>query len=237
MVRDTRYIGVSHLANRYELLRSSSFYPYWHANSADVSSWNVFEFHGISIIDKEGVVLVEVMFEVISWLSYHVKHLYLLPLLTRFVRVNKGSHYTLSEAKTNAFRDQTAGITTRSRAKLAPDQWTVMSILAKDSDWEEVQDQGAWQTKISYTRLAQPLVTSTLLSNLMQCQRCLMRTSANRSGVTSPVFGVSKVNIVFLVVNIYCKNADDDGYEDDVLIRSDPLNEINLVSYISDFLL
>ncbi|KAI3918890.1 hypothetical protein MKW98_017338, partial [Papaver atlanticum] len=74
-------------------------------------------------------------------------------------------HAELAKIQVQGYLIKTAGITTRSKAKLAPDQWTVMSLPAKivslladmlieiqeqalsgndeDSDWEEVQEQDA----------------------------------------------------------------------------------------------
>ncbi|OVA12506.1 hypothetical protein BVC80_9011g12 [Macleaya cordata] len=119
-----------------------------------------------------------------------------------------------------------AGITTRSKAKLAPDQWTVMPLPAKilalladmlieiqeqalagddeDSDWEEVQAQDGFTD--------QELIYS--------------------AGPTSA--GKPTTEHLDVMAKVFNEN-EDDGYEDDLLIRSDPLNEINLANYISDF--
>ncbi|KAK9276415.1 hypothetical protein L1049_005948 [Liquidambar formosana] len=119
-----------------------------------------------------------------------------------------------------------AGITTRSKAKLAPDQWTLIPLPAKilalladvlieiqeqvllgedeDSDWEEVQA-GDVETD-------QDLLYS--------------------AGVTS--FGRSKNEHLDAMAKVFDENQED-GFEDDVLSGADPLNEINLVNYLVDF--
>ncbi|KAI3976156.1 hypothetical protein MKX01_028139 [Papaver californicum] len=138
-------------------------------------------------------------------------------------------HAELAKIQVQGYLIKTAGITTRSKAKLAPDQWTVMSLRAKivslladmlieiqeqalsgndeDSDWEEVQDQDD---------LAD------------QDQLYSVGTTVGGKPTTEQLNAMSKA---------FNENADDDGYADDVLIQSDPLNEINLACYISDFLL
>ncbi|KAF5184289.1 importin-9-like [Thalictrum thalictroides] len=121
----------------------------------------------------------------------------------------------------------TAGITTRSKGKSAPDQWTVMPLPAKilalladmlieiqeqdldgddeDSDWEEVQGRDDDTNK--------DLLYST--------------------GVTS--YGRPTVEHLDAIAKVFNENRDDTD-EDDLLQRADPLNEINLAKYIADFL-
>ncbi|CAN4121948.1 unnamed protein product [Withania somnifera] len=121
----------------------------------------------------------------------------------------------------------TAGITTRSKAKTAPDQWTVIPLPAKilalladalieiqeqvlvggdeDSDWEEVQE-GDVETD-----------EALVLSN-----------SAIPRGRPSHDY-----------LDAMAKAFDedpDDGDDDDLLSGADPLNEINLVNYLVDFI-
>ncbi|RZC58374.1 hypothetical protein C5167_005683 [Papaver somniferum] len=138
-------------------------------------------------------------------------------------------HAELAKIQVQGYLIKTAGITTRSKAKVAPDQWTVMSLPAKivslladmlieiqeqalsgndeDSDWEEVQDQDGQAD---------------------QDQLYSVGTTVGGKPTNEQLDAMSKA---------FNENADDDGYEDDVLIRSDPLNEINLAGYISDFVL
>lgn len=141
-------------------------------------------------------------------------------LLTRHVdlgKVNVQGHLIKS----------TAGITTRSKAKLAPDQWTVMPLPAKilailadtlieiqeqvlagdgeDSEWEEVEAEDA--------ETDQDILYS--------------------AGVTSS----GRVSNHYLESMAKAFNEDqDDSYEDEVLSSADPLNEINLANYLSDFI-
>ncbi|XP_059317050.1 uncharacterized protein LOC132067756 isoform X2 [Lycium ferocissimum] len=121
----------------------------------------------------------------------------------------------------------TAGITTRSKAKTAPDQWTLMPLPAKilalladalieiqeqvlvggdeDSDWEEVQE-GDVETDESL----------------------ILSSSAIPRGRPSHDY-----------LDAMAKAFDedqDDGDDDDLLSGADPLNEINLVNYLVDFL-
>ncbi|PIA39533.1 hypothetical protein AQUCO_02600173v1 [Aquilegia coerulea] len=121
----------------------------------------------------------------------------------------------------------TAGITTRSKAKLAPDQWTVMLLPAKilalladmlieiqeqdlvgddeDSDWEEVRGRD--------DDIDKDLLYS--------------------AGGTS--YGRPTVEHLDAIAKVFNENRDDTD-EDDLLQRADPLNEINLAKYIADFL-
>ncbi|KAM3269408.1 importin-9 [Capsicum chacoense] len=121
----------------------------------------------------------------------------------------------------------TAGITTRSKAKIAPDQWTLMPLPAKilalladalieiqeqvvvggdeDSDWEEVQD-GDVETD----------------------EALILSSSAIPRGRPSHDY-----------LDAMAKAFDedqDDGDDDDLLSGADTLNEINLVNYLVDFL-
>nr|XP_043606256.1 importin-9 [Erigeron canadensis] len=120
-----------------------------------------------------------------------------------------------------------AGITTRSKAKVTPDQWTSISLPAKilsiladvlleiqeqtleddnqDSDWEEVEAGDA--------EIEQDLLYS--------------------AGATS----YSRPSHGYLDAMAKAFNEDeDDGYDDDLLSAADPLNEINLASDISTFI-
>ncbi|KAJ8548086.1 hypothetical protein K7X08_021322 [Anisodus acutangulus] len=121
----------------------------------------------------------------------------------------------------------TAGITTRSKAKTAPDQWTSMPLPAKilalladalieiqeqvlvggdeDSDWEEVQE-GDVDTD-------EALILS---SSAIPCGR----PSHDYLDAMAKAFDEDQ----------------DDGDDDDLLSGADPLNEINLVNYLVDFL-
>ncbi|XP_044490398.1 importin-9 isoform X2 [Mangifera indica] len=117
------------------------------------------------------------------------------------------------------------GIITRSKAKLAPDQWTVVPLPAKilalladalieiqeqvlgdddEDSWEEVHEGDVESGK--------ELLYS--------------------SGATS--FGRPTYEHLEAMAKVYNENEDDD-YEDDTLSASDPLNEINLANYLGDF--
>ncbi|KAJ4710633.1 importin-9-like [Melia azedarach] len=119
-----------------------------------------------------------------------------------------------------------AWITTRAKAKLAPDQWTLLPLPAKilalladalieiqeqvlgdddeDSDWEEVQEGDVESEK--------DLIYSTGVGSL----------------------GRPSYEHLEAMAKIYNENQEDE-YEDDALSVTDPLNEINLVKYLSDF--
>ncbi|XP_059445702.1 uncharacterized protein LOC132177414 isoform X1 [Corylus avellana] len=119
------------------------------------------------------------------------------------------------------------GITTRSKAKLAPDQWTMVPLPAKilalladalieiqeqhlddddeDSDWEEVQTGDVETDK-----------------NLLHS---LCTTSSGR-----PTYKHLEA-----MEKVFNKDQEDD-YQDDQLSVTDPLNQINLVHYLGDFL-
>ncbi|PIN25924.1 hypothetical protein CDL12_01338 [Handroanthus impetiginosus] len=140
-------------------------------------------------------------------------------LLTRHVElgnVNVQGHLIKSQA----------GITTRSRAKLMPDQWTVMLLPAKilalladalleiqeqvdgdneDSDWEEVQNGDAGDDE--------DLLYSADI------------TSQNR-----PTY-----EYLDAMAKAFSKDQEDD-YDDELLSGADPLNEINLVNYLVETL-
>ncbi|KAK9105467.1 hypothetical protein Scep_022311 [Stephania cephalantha] len=118
-----------------------------------------------------------------------------------------------------------AGITTRSKAKVTPDQWTVMPLPAKilalladtlieiqeqvvadddeDSDWEEMGENDAEQDLL-HTDLA---------------------TSHGRPNL----------DYLMAMAKVYSENQEDD-HEDELLPVADPLNEINLANYLVDFL-
>lgn len=121
----------------------------------------------------------------------------------------------------------TAGITTRSKAKIAPDQWTVMPLPVKilglladmlielkeqvlddddeDSDWEEVQggDGDVGQDFL------------------------------NSAGALS--YGRPTIEHLDAMAHVLNENQDD-SFEDDLLQRADPLNAIKLAHYIAGFL-
>ncbi|XP_028053828.1 importin-9 isoform X4 [Camellia sinensis] len=119
----------------------------------------------------------------------------------------------------------TTGITTRSKAKLAPDQWSSMLLPAKilalladvlieiqeqvlggddeDSEWEEVQGD-------------------------LEADQDLLHSAAATS-YTRPSYE-------YLDAMAKALNEDkDDGDEDELLSDADPLNEINLANYLFDF--
>ncbi|CAM9001163.1 unnamed protein product [Rhodiola kirilowii] len=121
-----------------------------------------------------------------------------------------------------------AGIVTRSKAKLAPDQWTVIPLPAKilalladvlveiqeqvavgndeDSDWEDVDED----------------------SN--ETQQNLLYSAATQSGART------SYDQLDAMAKLYNENQEDD-FEDDPISASDPLNEINLASYLVDFII
>lgn len=121
----------------------------------------------------------------------------------------------------------TAGITTRSKAKSAPDQWTSVPLPAKilalladvlieiqeqvsydnddeDSDWEEIQTGDAEADQ-----------------NLIFC-------GANSSN--------NKPSNEYLEAMAKVLDEDEDEEGDQMLNNADPLNTINLATYIMDFL-
>ncbi|EOY01488.1 ARM repeat superfamily protein isoform 3 [Theobroma cacao] len=126
-----------------------------------------------------------------------------------------------------------AGITTRSKAKSAPDQWTMVPLPAKilavladalieiqeqvwdakdeDSDWEEIHEGD------------------------MEAEKDLLYSAA------ATPFGRSANEHLEAMAKAYNEDQEDD-YEDDMLSVSDPLNErsilqINLANYLMDFIL
>ncbi|KAI3699168.1 hypothetical protein L2E82_43257 [Cichorium intybus] len=118
------------------------------------------------------------------------------------------------------------GITTRSKAKVSPDQWTLMPLPAKilavladvlleiqeqiseeddqESDWEEVEAGDA--------EIEQDLLYST-----------------GTTSYTRPSNGY--LDAMAKAFN----EDDDDGCDDDLLSAADPLNEINLANYLTNF--
>ncbi|XP_074383477.1 uncharacterized protein LOC141725016 isoform X3 [Apium graveolens] len=121
----------------------------------------------------------------------------------------------------------TAGITTRSKAKLAPDQWTVMPLPAKilailadtliemreqvvagadeDSEWEEVEAEDA--------ETDQDILYS----------------------AGSTISGRVKNSYLESMARTFDEDQED-GFEDELLCSADPLNKINLTSYLVDFI-
>ncbi|KAL2542771.1 ARM repeat superfamily protein [Abeliophyllum distichum] len=117
------------------------------------------------------------------------------------------------------------GITTRSRAKEVPDQWTlvplptkIMAILAdalieiqeqvlageEDSDWEEVETEDA--------ETDQDLLYS----------------------ASATLHGRPTYEYLDAMAKAFNEDEDDD-YEDELFSGADPLNEINLVNYLVEF--
>lgn len=106
------------------------------------------------------------------------------------------------------------GITTKSKAKSAPDQWALLAdalteiqeqVLAgedEDSDWEEVQTDGIESDK-----------------EFLHSVSALGKPSYEHLEAMAKVFNEDQ----------------DDQYEDDLLNVADPLNQINLVNYLVDF--
>ncbi|KAB1999692.1 hypothetical protein ES319_D12G178600v1 [Gossypium barbadense] len=120
-----------------------------------------------------------------------------------------------------------SGITTRSKAKSAPDQWTIVPLPAKilalladalieiqeqvrdaedeDSDWEEIHGD-------------------------MDSDKDLLSSAA------ATPFGRSGYEHLEAMAKAYNENQEDE-YEDNILSVTDPLNELNLANYLTDFLL
>nr|GMD28548.1 importin-9 isoform X1 [Ipomoea batatas] len=120
-----------------------------------------------------------------------------------------------------------AGITTRSKAKIAPDQWTVMPLPVKilailadslieiqeqalgggdeDDDWEEAEG-----------------------GDIERDEALLF--AAGSTSNSRPTY--EYLNAMAKALN----EDDDDGFDDDLHCSGDPLNEINLVNYLKDFL-
>ncbi|KAL4015720.1 hypothetical protein IC575_023313 [Cucumis melo] len=117
-----------------------------------------------------------------------------------------------------------AGITTRSKGKLAPDKWTVIPLPAKilslladalieiqeqvsvdgqDSEWEDAEEDD--------------------ISNDENLLHSVDATSVGRH------------THEYLQVMAKVYDGEGDEYEDDLLTVSDPLNQINLAKYLVDF--
>ncbi|VFQ95349.1 unnamed protein product [Cuscuta campestris] len=121
-----------------------------------------------------------------------------------------------------------AGITTRSKAKTAPDQWTVMSLPMKimailadslveikeqaltdgdeDDDWEEAGDGEIGSN-------GTPLIAAGSTSN------------------SRPTY-----EYLNAMAKAFNEDQDEDGNDDDLHTSGDPLNEINLVNYLIELL-
>ncbi|KAM2330241.1 hypothetical protein ACFX1X_021099 [Malus domestica] len=135
-------------------------------------------------------------------------------------------HAELAKINVQGHLVQSAGITTRSKAKLTPDQWTVVPLPAKimalladalveiqeqgagdneqDSDWEEVEaEDGELDKDLMYS-----------------------------AGVTS--FGRPSHEHLEAIAKTFDKD-EEDSYEDDQLSAADPLNKINLANYLAEF--
>lgn len=123
-------------------------------------------------------------------------------------------------------KSSTSGIVTRSKSKLAPDQWTLMSLPAKilsllaemliemqeqnmvlddeDDEWEDLQDEEEDTDVMHFV---------------------------NATSNARPT--LKDIDAMKHILN---EEVEDDGYQDDPLTAGDPLNEINLTSYIVHFL-
>ncbi|KAK8475732.1 hypothetical protein V6N13_023235 [Hibiscus sabdariffa] len=120
----------------------------------------------------------------------------------------------------------TSGITTRSKAKSAPDQWTIMSLPAKilalladalieiQEQVQDAEDEGSdWEE----------------IHGDMDADGDLLSSAA------AAPFGRSGYQHLEAMAKAYNENQEDD-YEDNTLNVADPLNEINLANYLTDFL-
>ncbi|CAL8994828.1 unnamed protein product [Prunus brigantina] len=137
-------------------------------------------------------------------------------------------HAELAKINVQGYLFQSAaGITTRSKAKLTPDQWTVVPLPAKimalladalveiqeqvvagdneDSDWEEVE------------------------ADDVELDKDLMYSA----GVTSS--GRPSHQHLEAIAKAFNKEEEEDRYEDDQLTVADPLNQINLANYLAEF--
>lgn len=135
-------------------------------------------------------------------------------------------HIELSKINVRGHLIQTtAGITTRSKAKSTPEQWTLMPLNAKilalladalveiqeqviehydeDSDWEEVD------------------------ANDAEIGQDLLQASAAKS------FGRPSHEHLAAMAKVF--ENQNDGDEDELMSSVDPLNEINLANYLVDF--
>ncbi|KAJ6768564.1 IMPORTIN-9 [Salix koriyanagi] len=134
-------------------------------------------------------------------------------------------HAELNKVNVQGHLKSSAGITTRSKAKLAPDQWTlvplpvkILALLAdtviefqeqamaddEESDWEEIQ------------------------GGVAESNDSLLYSAADSS------FGRTTYDQLEAMAKAYNEN-EEDGDDDDVLSVSDQLNGINLVNYLGDF--
>ncbi|XP_031273674.1 importin-9 [Pistacia vera] len=118
------------------------------------------------------------------------------------------------------------GIITRSKAKLAPDQWTVLPLPAKifallADALIEIQEQvlGDDDEQDSWEEVHEEDVES---------DKDLLYSS----GATT--LGRPTYEHLEAMAKVYNENQDDE-YEDDTLSATDPLNEINLANYLADF--
>ncbi|KAJ6726478.1 IMPORTIN-7 8 11 [Salix purpurea] len=134
-------------------------------------------------------------------------------------------HAELNKVNVQGHLKSSAGITTRSKAKLAPDQWTlvplpvkILALLAdtviefqeqamaddEESDWEEIQ------------------------GGVAESNDSLLYSAADSS------FGRTTYDQLEAMAKAYDEN-EEDGDDDDLLSVSDQLNGINLVNYLGDF--
>ncbi|KAJ6689762.1 hypothetical protein OIU85_006109 [Salix viminalis] len=134
-------------------------------------------------------------------------------------------HAELNKVNVQGHLKSSAGITTRSKAKLAPDQWTlvplpvkILALLAdtviefqeqamaddEESDWEEIQ------------------------GGVAESNDSLLYSAADSS------FGRTTYDQLEAMAKAYNEN-EEDGDDDDLLSVSDQLNGINLVNYLGDF--
>lgn len=134
-------------------------------------------------------------------------------------------HAELNKVNVLGHLKSAAGITTRSKAKLAPDQWTlvplpvkILALLAdtviefqeqamaddEESDWEEIQ------------------------GGVAESNDSLLSSAA------APSFGRTTYGQLEAMAKAYNEN-EEDWDDDDLLSVSDQLNGINLVNYLADF--
>lgn len=122
----------------------------------------------------------------------------------------------------------TAGITTRSKAKSAPDQWTVMplpsKILALLADMLiEIQEQGLDDDAEDDEDADWEIVQD---GDVASHQDALFSMTTENARPT-----IEHLDAMAKALN----ESQDDDYEDDIL-RDDPLNEIHLARYVADFI-
>lgn len=134
-------------------------------------------------------------------------------------------HAELNKVNVLGHLKSAAGITTRSKAKLAPDQWTlvplpvkILALLAdtviefqeqamaddEESDWEEIQ------------------------GGVAESNDSLLSSAA------APSFGRTTYGQLEAMAKAYNEN-EEDWDDDDLFSVSDQLNGINLVNYLADF--